>query len=194
MPVSSPCRRRLLCGGLLAGLAVHAAGAEETARFDSTLLVATPALGEGLFARTVILAAGTPRGEVVGLILNRPTPEPLPDWAVPRERPGRVSGVQRGGPLAPDQLFALAEGSFAVEGSLAVGTNLRLLTGARAVRAGLGSASGRVRLYRGYAGWAPGQLAGEMAGGFWRPRELEADQVFSAVPDTLWQQLGGGAA
>ena len=55
MPVSSPCRRRLLCGGLLAGLAVHAAGAEETARFDSTLLVATPALGEGLFARTVTI-------------------------------------------------------------------------------------------------------------------------------------------
>lgn len=194
MPVSLAFRRRLLAAGLLAGLPRAAPGADETARFDSTLLVATPALGEGLFARTVILAAGTPRGEVIGLILNRPSPEPLPDWAVPRERPERVSGVQRGGPLAPDQLFALAEGGVPGEGSLAVGPTLRLAAGARAVRAAVGASVGRVRLFRGYAGWAAGQLAREMAGGFWQPRAVDPDLVYAAAPDTLWQQLGGGAA
>ena len=183
----------MLWAGGIGLVALGTRAADEAARFSSTLLVATAALAEGFFARTVILAAGTPRGEVIGLVLNRPSPEPLPAWAATRERPERVSGVLFGGPLAPDRLFAFAEGGLPGETSLPVAPSLRLVAGDAAVRAAIGASSGRVRIYRGYAGWAPGQLAAEMAGGFWKAAAIEPDQVFSAAPGSLWQQLGGGA-
>jgi putative transcriptional regulator len=46
-----------------------------------------------------------------------------------------------------------------------------------------------LRLFIGYAGWAPGQLDSEMARGSWRVLPASSELVFDADPQTLWKRL-----
>jgi putative AlgH/UPF0301 family transcriptional regulator len=45
------------------------------------------------------------------------------------------------------------------------------------------------RIYIGYVGWSPQQLADEISRGLWRTVRGEASTVFDPHPDTLWQRL-----
>jgi putative transcriptional regulator len=47
----------------------------------------------------------------------------------------------------------------------------------------------KLRLFIGYAGWAPGQLDYEMARGSWRILPATDELVFAAEPRELWKQL-----
>ena len=46
-----------------------------------------------------------------------------------------------------------------------------------------------LRLFIGYAGWAPGQLDYEMARGSWRVLPATGELVFAEAPEKLWQRL-----
>ena len=46
-----------------------------------------------------------------------------------------------------------------------------------------------VRIFRGYAGWGPGQLEGEIEQGAWLVLDAEPDDVFDAEPDELWRSV-----
>jgi putative AlgH/UPF0301 family transcriptional regulator len=45
------------------------------------------------------------------------------------------------------------------------------------------------RAYVGYAGWAPGQLANEIARGDWTVAPGDAASVFASDPSGLWEKL-----
>jgi putative transcriptional regulator len=53
----------------------------------------------------------------------------------------------------------------------------------------LAHSPGELRIYAGYAGWAPGQLAFELAHGGWRMIEGRKENVFSEHPERLWRRL-----
>ena len=42
-------------------------------------------------------------------------------------------------------------------------------------------------MFRGYAGWAPGQLDSELAAGAWMVFDAQRDDVFTAMPEDLWR-------
>jgi putative transcriptional regulator len=44
-----------------------------------------------------------------------------------------------------------------------------------------------VRIFRGYAGWGPGQLEVEIEAGAWLVLDSRPDDVFSDTPDELWR-------
>ena len=46
-----------------------------------------------------------------------------------------------------------------------------------------------VRVFRGYAGWGPGQLEGEIEAGAWLVLDSEPGDVFSDEPDELWRTV-----
>ena len=46
-----------------------------------------------------------------------------------------------------------------------------------------------VRVFAGYAGWAPGQLEGEISRGDWRWFKAEARSIFERKPEGLWPEL-----
>ena len=46
-----------------------------------------------------------------------------------------------------------------------------------------------MRLYSGYAGWAPGQLESELEAGGWRVLPGDSDLVFADDPDAVWDEL-----
>ena len=187
-------RRRLL-GGAIASLALMTgagrAGAQTAgAPGEAALLLASATLKSSLFAQSVVLVTRTPTGESIGLVLNRRAQGSLqPDPPLPGQG-GAAADIFRGGPLATSTDFALVETDTAVADTLDVAPGIRLGAGISRVRRLLqGAGAGRRRIFSGYAGWAPGQLADELGGGFWSARHVEADIVFDPDPDSLWVRL-----
>ena len=157
------------------------------------LLVATPPLDDPNFDRTVIFVLEHHDEGALGVVLNRPTEEelgePLDRWEDLQASPAQVFA---GGPVETDALIALAlanspldepsEDLSPVVGRVASAD----LTADPAFVAGRVSA---VRVFRGYAGWGPGQLEGEIMAGAWLVFDAEPDDVFATQPTQLWRTV-----
>jgi putative transcriptional regulator len=153
------------------------------------LLVASPALVDPNFARTVVLITEHSEEGAMGIVLDRPSDATVGD-VVPQlaDAAGAEQPIYVGGPVQPTALVVLAE--FTDPGAAAwivvadVGfASAGLDTGE------LGSVTRRARVYAGYSGWGAGQLEAEMDVDSWiveppLPRELFPDE-----PDTLWNDV-----
>jgi putative transcriptional regulator len=165
-----------------------------TERLTGSLLVATPVLEDPNFRRTVILVVEHEAAEgTLGVVLNRPTDVPvdrvLDSWS---ELVTGPSVVFKGGPVAPTSALAIglvpgdAEplGWHALDGAAAVS---RLgLVDLDAPPDLLAPAIDRLRVYAGYAGWAPGQLKAEIDEGAWYVVAAEPADAFAGQPEGLW--------
>lgn len=154
------------------------------------LLVATPALLDPNFHRTVVLVLEHNDEGALGVVLNRPSELPLgevlPPWEVRAADPARVFW---GGPVSPDAVIALARGG------------PHPTTGWRPLFDGLGAldveldpdevdeAVGAVRVFSGYAGWAPNQLEGEIEEGAWLVLGAAEGDAIAADPEDLWRAV-----
>jgi len=155
------------------------------------LLVASPALTDPNFERTVVLLLDHNAEGALGVVINRPTPvdvtEVLPPWSPLATEPGVVF---QGGPVALDSALALAAvpgggepmGWRRVHG--AVG-----LVDLDAPPELLAGELGSLRIFAGYAGWGPGQLEREMDEGAWYVIESEPGDAFSPQPERLWRAV-----
>ena len=47
----------------------------------------------------------------------------------------------------------------------------------------------QLRVFRGYSGWGPQQLEGELAEGAWMVLPAEPSDVFTNEPDELWRAV-----
>lgn len=131
----------------------------------------------------------------VGVVLNR-APEDaalladafdLSDLDAWQDRLAPPARIFSGGPVGEDALIAVAEGTGRnsdawgeISGSL--GTVDLSLT-----PADVADRIDRVRIFRGYAGWAPGQLEGELRAGAWMVFDARDDDLFTDRPDDLWR-------
>ena len=168
-----------------------------TERLTGCLLVATPVLEDPNFRRTVILVVEHEAVEgTLGVVLNRPTDVPvdrvLDSWS---ELVTGPSVVFKGGPVAPTSALAIglvpgdAEplGWHALDGAAAVS---RLgLVDLDAPPDLVAPAINRLRVYAGYAGWAPGQLKAEIDEGAWYVVAAEPADAFAGQPEGLWADV-----
>jgi putative transcriptional regulator len=155
------------------------------------LLLAGPNLLDPNFFRSVVLVLDHDDQGAFGLVVNRRSEIPLIDvlerWA-PYARPD--SYVYLGGPVAPEAGFALARASSPD------------VTGVSSLRGGwavvdleadptiVGPELSRLRIFSGYAGWAPGQLDAELdAQGGWIVVDALADDPFCDDADDLWSAV-----
>lgn len=179
-------------------LRAGAAGIGQTTSVYTTatkgrLLVATPPLEDPNFDRTVIFVLEHHDEGAIGVVINRPSEdaldEPLDRWVDLQSVP---TSIFHGGPVEENALIALAETTTPLEddaehlspivGSIASAD----LTADPALVAG--EVAG-VRVFRGYAGWGPGQLESEIEAGAWLVLDSEPGDVFSHEPDELWRTV-----
>jgi len=153
------------------------------------LLIAAPQLID-YFRRTVVLVVEHTDEGAMGLVLNRPTDTEVaaavPDLA---GLAAEDDVVHAGGPVQPDAVVALGDFEELEEAGTPVAGTLGLLDPARP-----DAALRRLRVYAGYAGWAPGQLDGEMEEGAWIAEPAAPDDPFAR--EDLWSaalQRKGGA-
>jgi putative transcriptional regulator len=159
------------------------------------LLLATPPLEDPNFDRTVIYVLEHQEEGALGLVLNRPSPEELGDalsaWASLQTVP---SLVFVGGPVEPDALIAIARMRDPVDTSVDP-EYLAPLSGDLA-SADLAAdpddvmpSISALRVFRGYAGWGPGQLEGEIEAGAWLVLDPDPGDLFTEEPDELWRTV-----
>lgn len=150
------------------------------------LLVATPGLVDLNFAHTVVLLLEHSEEEgALGVVLNRPSPvtlaEAIPDWASVASHPPVVF---IGGPVQRQAIVALARGVLDPDAFQPVLDTVGVVD--------LGRDPDTVgvvedlRVFSGYAGWAPGQLEQELELGGWWVVDSHPDDPFDADPERLW--------
>lgn len=160
------------------------------------LLVATPPLVDPNFDRSVVFMLNHDDDGALGLVLNRPDDDVivpgLESWL---DRSTPPSAVFAGGPVELQGLIGLARSDDAEPGEL--WAPVMAPAGPR----GLGTVDlssdpllvpfrvQELRVFRGYAGWGPGQLDGELAAGAWIVVDAHPDDLFCTEPDELWHRV-----
>lgn len=157
------------------------------------LLLATPALDGGIFARSVILVLHhDPAEGAQGVVLDRPTEAPvervLPGWGEV------VSGdpvLFQGGPVGEDSALGVVS---------VPGVDPEPL-GVRHLFASIGLVDldtppplvvphlAGLRIFAGYAGWSAGQLEAEIGTHSWYVVDSEPGDVFTDRPQELWRAV-----
>ena len=156
------------------------------------LLVAAPVLLDPNFDKTVVFMLEHGDEGALGVVLNRPSELPvsgtIDDWAPVAADPP-VLFV--GGPVSSSSVIAMAtvalddvgEGWNEIVGRL--GT-----VDLESTPAAVGGID-QVRLFAGFASWAPGQLEAELVDEAWFVLEAEEGDVHTADPDDLWWTVVG---
>ncbi|MCU1646636.1 MAG: putative transcriptional regulator [Nocardia sp.] len=160
------------------------------------LLVAMPAQTDPTFAGTVVYVLDHSDSGTLGVVLGRPSQveirDVLPGWSDLAVEPA-VFHV--GGPcetdtalclgISPDPVAADDDGLRRVAGDVFLVDLDSDSTAADSALTGL-------RVFAGYAGWSPGQLAGEIAEGAWACVPGTAEDVLSAAAGpALWRRVMG---
>ncbi|MGH3003129.1 MAG: YqgE/AlgH family protein [Gaiellaceae bacterium] len=151
------------------------------------LLVSAPSLHDPNFRKTVVLVAHHDEEGAMGLVLSRPSTVSAAD-AVPSldGLPGSSDAVFVGGPVQPEAFMVLAEFEDVDEAAAPIFDAVGFMP-AEAEPEELSIT--RLRLFSGYAGWAPGQLEAELEEPSWIVVPAVADDAFANDPDELWRTV-----
>ena len=157
------------------------------------LLVATEALQDPRFARTVVYLARHDDDGTLGLIVNRP----LADVALREvlERLGldarRAEGALRvhyGGPVQRQHFLVLHSPEYRTESTRPAGPLALTMDPAVLQAMAEGRGPRRSLFALGHAGWAPGQLQHEIEDGYWFTVPADDALVFDADAATKWDR------
>ncbi len=150
------------------------------------LLIASPALVDPNFARTVVLITEHNDEGAMGVVLNRPS-ETAVDEVAP-ELAGLVTGepVFIGGPVQPQALVVLAEFNDIQAAAWIVAADVGFVS-AQTESDDLARAIRRGRVYAGYSGWGEDQLEAELAEEAWIVEPPMPAELFPDDPLLLWQ-------
>jgi putative transcriptional regulator len=156
--------------------------------FQGQLLIASPALLDPNFRRTVVLVTEHTDEGAAGLVLNRPSPASVSDL-VPQLEPLVEDGEQvwLGGPVQPDAVLVLGE--FVDPDEAAVPLFGSLGFPALDEPEDVVPATTRRRVFAGYAGWGAGQLESELGREDWILEPALNDDAFNETPDDLWADV-----
>lgn len=185
--------------GLAPGLAARHGPAPQLAPQSRKLaagvfLVATNQLADPRFARTVVLLTHYQPEGAMGVIINRPTKlrlaELLPEIEALQKRSDLLFF---GGPVSVNGIVVLLQsaGEVKLDGTTRVFGDVYFSGNPEAFswfieRKKQGEA---IRGYAGYAGWAPGQLEGEIARGDWWIADGDAFTIFRKDSSAVWRDL-----
>ncbi|MFN2469164.1 MAG: YqgE/AlgH family protein, partial [Gaiellaceae bacterium] len=139
----------------------------ESESLKGRLLVASPALFDPNFRRSVVLVTEHEAEGAMGLVLSRPAPATVAEAAPslePLVEPDAV--VHVGGPVQPEAVLVLAEFEAPEDSAGLVLGDVGFVRGdfdpalaATSIR--------RARVFAGYAGWSAGQLEAELEEPSW---------------------------
>jgi putative transcriptional regulator len=125
----------------------------------------------------------------MGLVLNRPSAVTVGE-AVPQleQAVSDAEHVYVGGPVQPTSVVFLVEFLDPAPAGLLVVGRIGFPAPNAAIEELL-AATGRGRVFAGYAGWGEGQLDAEIAQGDWIAHTALPEDVFTDVPEDLWSAV-----
>lgn len=156
------------------------------------LLVAGRSMQDPRFRRSVIYVLRHGSEGTLGLVINRATAVTLSHALPDLEYAGKHQHLMYyGGPVLPERLWILFRHAAPPETAEHVHADIHFawLQATLAALLAEDLDATRLRVYFGHAGWAPGQLANELARGDWHVRDSIPQQVFTTAPGALWNEL-----
>ncbi|MBI5901605.1 MAG: YqgE/AlgH family protein [Rhodocyclales bacterium] len=187
--------RRLACFLVLVCLGLPGApaqAAEEAAPSRSVLLIANEDMEDPRFRQTVVLVTRHGRSRsTIGVILNRPSEVRLdqvfPDFA----HSSTEHRLHYGGPVAQGQIVFLVRGDVVPKAAITLADKLYISSDGQSLKRLLLSPTppDRLRVFDGFASWAPGQLEQELDRGDWYLLPVDADTVFNLPAGEIWERL-----
>lgn len=165
---------------------------EKNGSLAGHLLIATPAIQESCFARSVIYLCAHNEAGAMGVIVNYPVEnihidDILEQLDIDTTPLHKDFPIHFGGPVESNRGFIIHSGECAAEESLisqdgiSVTASISLL---QQIASGNGPKQGMLVL--GYAGWAPGQLESEIEAGSWIVVPATRQLVFDTDNETKW--------
>lgn len=156
------------------------------------LLIAMPGMGDPRFEKSVVFMCAHSDGSM-GLIVNKPAPglamdDLLEQLDIPRGAGSSGVGVYFGGPVENGRGFVLHSADYATESSTLKVDAQFGMTATLDILQDMAAGGGPSRriLALGYAGWGPGQLAGEIHRNGWLTCDATQDIVFAADDSAKW--------
>ena len=161
----------------------------DTGKFlKGQLLLDSGQLRGSFFQRTVVLICQHDAEGAFGLVLNRSSGTKAGDMIV-ADLPEalKTHPLFLGGPVQPSALSFLHSDAFIPDANvlpnLSLGHSLDSL-----IEIGESfSATHKLKMFAGYAGWSPGQLEDELKHEAWLTHPASLDLVFDTNPEQLWQ-------
>jgi len=148
---------------------------------NALLLVAKPDLVDPNFRESVVLVTQTDDGSTVGVILNRPTAA---------QHPQTGETLYSGGPVMREVTVALFRAEQAPQApAFPVLKGVYLTMHPQNIEPLLAQRAANYRLYRGFSGWAPGQLDSEMQREGWYLLPANTELLFRKDTAGMWQEL-----
>ena len=151
------------------------------------LLIASPALADPNFARTVVLITEHGDDGAMGIVLNRPSETEVAEVLPELEEIAGGEPIFVGGPVQPEALVVLGEFSDPDAAAWIVVADVGLVSAATDIEE-LPDAVRRGRVYAGFSGWGPDQLDEELEEEAWiveppLPAELFPEDPVDALGD-----------
>ena len=160
------------------------------------LLVAMPNMRDPRFERTVIYLCVHNAEGAMGLVINKPVgsltfPQLLRQLGIPKESVADRR-VHFGGPVEMGRGFVLHTDEYEQESTVKVRPGYAVTATIDILKAiSEGGGPEKALLALGYAGWAPGQLDGEIQANGWLHAPADFGIVFDDELDTKWTRAIG---
>ena len=168
-------------------------GAETRASLAGQFLVASPSMGDPRFDRAVILMMRHGADGALGIVINKPLGErPLANLLeIFGEKGSNAAGQVRifaGGPVQRELGFVVHTADYRRSGTLDVDGRVAM-TASREILRDIAANQGPKKslIAFGYAGWAPGQLEGEMERRVWAVAPADETLIFDQDREKVWE-------
>ena len=161
----------------------------ETELTAPAFLIAVPQLGDPHFNRGVILILEHGEQGSMGLMVNRPSTVQMGAFCASQNmlyRGDKSALVYQGGPVQTDRAFLLHASNHQGPETEVVLDTIRLSYSLDTLRMLAENPPEHWRVFLGYAGWGPGQLADEISAGAWLVSNPSEQLVFRFASDTIW--------
>jgi putative transcriptional regulator len=165
-----------------------------TVSHAGALLVARPEMSDPRFARAVIFLVRHNADGAMGLVVNkpvehRPVAQVLKDFGIDGVAAKGDIDVHYGGPVQLELAFVLHTPDYRGPDTVIVNDNFAMTADPQILRdIAAGKGPKKSILARGYAGWGPGQLEGELALRAWEVVPADPELVFGGHPEDLWER------
>ena len=181
--------KRILCAAFLALAATALPCRGDDA---ATFLVASADLPDPNFGHSVVLVMPPDGPGVMGIIVNKPTRVLLSRLFPGEPRLAKLDDrVFFGGPVSPQTVSFVFRADKAPDEAMEVMAGVYISSDTDLLHELLAreKPTDGLRVFVGYAGWAPGQLEGEVAHGDWHRMDANARALFERRPESLWYDL-----
>ncbi len=168
-------------------------GAAEEAGLSGKLLIAMPSMGDPRFEKAVVYLCAHSADGALGIVVNRRAgnvsrQDLFSQLDIAYEPGGETSPVHYGGPVETGRGFVLhsadwrlPDATLEVDQTISMTATIDVL---KAIASGAGPRRSMIAL--GYAGWAGGQLEGELRQNGWLTCDADEEIVFGGADAKKW--------